>query len=114
MTPGFHNPPTVHHVYHVRVHCSRQPVCDDDRCSTYGKFTEPFEPIGFGPGIQRTRRLVENNNRRTAQKRPRERNTLPLTNTQFSSTSEPMTQECLFLLRQMRDDLFSAGRPDRS
>ncbi len=77
------------------------------------KFTEAFEPVGFGPRIERAGRLVENDNRRASQKRARECDALPLTNTQFRATGKPTSQQCLLFLRQTRNDLFGAGSSDR-
>ena len=70
---------------------------------------ETFEPVCFGPWIERARRLVENDNRRAPQKRARERDALPLTDAELRPAGEPTAQQCLFFIRQTRNDLCRAG-----
>src|SRR5215218_5705890 len=108
MAARFDNPAVIHYVYNVSVHGSRETVRDDDRCPPDCQFAEALEPVGFGPGIERARWLVENNDRGLSQKRASECNALPFTNAQFGATGKPAAEECLFLLRQTRDDLFGA------
>src|SRR5215212_2260118 len=93
---------------HIGVHCCREPVRNDDRRPPDCQFAKAREPVGFGPGIERARRFIENNNWSTSQKSASECDALPLTDAQFSATGEPTTQECLLLLRQTRNSLFSA------
>ena len=104
MTARLDDASAIHHVYHIRVHRSREPVRDDDRRAAAREFAESFEPVGFSPRIERARWLVENDDRRASQKSPRECDALPLTNTQFGAARKPTSQQCLLFLRQTRYD----------
>ena len=90
---------------HIRVHRGGEPVRDDDRGATKCELPEAFEPVCFGPGIERARRFIENDNRCASQKGTRECDALPLADTQLRASGEPAAEQCLFLIRQTRNDL---------
>src|SRR5205085_12011154 len=106
---GFNNSAAVHHMYHISMHRGGEPVRDNDRCAANRESTKPLEPISFGPGVERARRLVENDDWRAPQKRTRERDALPLADAQLPAAGKPMTEQCLFVLWQAGNDLVSAG-----
>src|SRR4030095_16526804 len=99
MTAGFDDPSAVHHVYHICVHRSRETMRNDDRRSTARELAETFEPVCFGPWIERARRFVENDNRRASQERARECDPLPLTNAQLSAACKPTSEQRLLFFR---------------
>src|SRR6266550_5044063 len=59
------------------THCGK-PMRDQDRHFSFGELLEVLEDFIFGLGIQRCRRLVENEYFRFTHKRARERDSLPL------------------------------------
>jgi hypothetical protein len=70
---------------------------------------ETFEPVCFGPRIERARGLVENDDRALSQKRARECDALPLADAELCSACEPAAEQRLFFFRQARNDLFGAA-----
>ena len=113
MAPRFDNPPAIHHVNHISMHRGGETMCDDDRRASSREFSKAFEPVCFGPWVERAGRFVENNDRRAPQKRARERDALPLTDAELSAARKPASHERLFFLGLARHDLFSAGGFDR-
>ena len=61
-------------------------MSDDYRSSSYGQFFESLLNLHFGHVVERARRLVQNENRRIFQKRPRYGNTLFLTARKFNAS----------------------------
>src|SRR5579885_2986045 len=96
------------------MHCSCEAMGDDDSRLAGAQAAEALKPVGFGPGIHRARRLVENDDWSAAQKRPGERDSLPLANAQFRAAGEPFSQQIAIALRQAGDRLvgssIAAGR----
>src|SRR6185369_2546028 len=92
MATRFDDPATVHHMDHIRMHRSSESMRDDDRRAPGCEFSKAFEPIRFGPRVERTRRLVKNNDRRTSQKRARECDALPLADAELSAPRKPASQ----------------------
>src|SRR5919106_75275 len=108
MTPRFNDPPFVHDVNDIRVHCGREPVSDNDRRAALRELPKTLEPISLSPRIERARRFVENYDRRLAQKRTRQRDALPLTDTQLRAARKPTSKQRLLVIRQASHDLLCA------
>src|ERR1044071_8528567 len=68
-------------------------------------------PIGFRPGIHRTRRLVEQNELRVAHEGTRQRETLPLTTTQLSSFRKEATEHAVVPFWKSMNDLLGPRTP---
>jgi hypothetical protein len=69
----------------------------ENRCE---KLAEPEEHLVLRPGIQRRRRLVQNQELRVTHVGPRQRHLLPLATREIHPAVEPLAQHLLVLARQ--------------
>src|ERR1041385_3520180 len=99
MTARLNNSPAIHHVYDISMHRRGEPMRDDDRGAANRENAESVKPVCFRPRIERTRRLVQNDDWRSPQERTRQRDALPLANAQFRPAGKPTPEKCLFVLR---------------
>ena len=82
----------VHHVDHVGVHRGGEAMRDDDRRSAKCELAETFEPVCFGPRIERAGGLVENDDGSLAEKGACECDALPLADAELCSACEPAAE----------------------
>ena len=92
MTAGFDDPAAVHYVDYISMHCGGEAMRDDERRAAKGKLAKTFEPVGFGPRIERAGGLVENDDWSLSQKRACECDALPLTDAELCAAGEPTAE----------------------
>src|SRR5262245_25376597 len=82
---------------------------DDQGGLVLDKATEPPQPFELAPRIHGARRLIEHDDLRAAEERPRERKPLPLAAAQLRRVLERAPEERLVAARQARDEVMRAG-----
>src|SRR5215510_15399361 len=92
----FDDPSMIEHNDLIEVVNCRQAMCCDQRCSPAHQFLDRFHDRRLGGWIERRSWFVKQQDRRVFQKRSRNSNALPLTNTQMSA---PFTNETVVPLR---------------
>jgi hypothetical protein len=92
MGTRFHDSTRIHHVNHVGASRDGETVRDYDGGPISRQNAETIKPIGFGPGVQRARRFVENHKLRSSKKSPSESYALPFSDTKLSAVGKPRPQ----------------------
>ena len=106
MIAKFHKPSTVEDGNLVGIHDRRQPVRDDDRRAPCRKPLEGLSDLGLRLRIERTCRLIQQQDGGVSQERARNRKSLPL------AAGEPVTANTdygVVSLRQRLDEVVRGG-----
>ena len=86
VSPGFHDSAAVNNVYAMSSPDRRKPMCDNDRGLSLHETIERIKNQFFRCSIQTGCRLIEDQDRRVANDRTSDRDSLPLTARQRNST----------------------------
>jgi hypothetical protein len=108
--PHLHDPPAVHDDDEVGRPHRAKPVGDDERRPPVHREPHPAPDQIFRPRVDRGRRVVEDEDARVGQYRPRDRHALPLPTRQAAAA---LAEHGLVSLRQLFDELVRLREPRR-
>ena len=100
----------IEHENGVRIGQRRQPVRNDDQRSAMRDPRDVGVHDRFAVGVERARRLVQDQDRRIDDQRPRNRESLPLTSREIRRT---FINVGFVAARQLVDELLRASQPRR-
>src|SRR6185503_10192828 len=111
---GFDDLAGFHDVNLVGMHRGGEAVRDDDDRSVTRGGAKARMPVVFGPGIERARRLVEQQDRRRSSEGPCKGEALPLAGAEIGTAIEHFADAGVITIRQPVDEFRGTGQPGRT